>query len=165
VVGPMPTDVGQPFCGHCDGQDEHGDIPDAQLVEFAGRDHLPFWEGAESIIDEIEEFLTGRRVGPQPHRILTTVLFTDIVGSTQRAAEMGDGAWREMLTQHGERIRRQLVAFGGREVGTTGDGFLATFDSPASAVRSAVEMGRAVEEISLRIRAGVHTSMRPENTT
>ena len=95
--------------------------------------------------------------GADPHRILTTVLFTDIVGSTQRAASLGDAAWRELLAQHRERTRRELSAFDGREIDTTGDGFFATFDSPTAAVRCADSIRRSVEEIGLRIRVGVHT--------
>jgi pimeloyl-ACP methyl ester carboxylesterase len=132
-------------------------IPNARMVEFPGNDHLPFWEGAQDILDEIEEFLTGTRHARDPRRVLTTVLFTDIVGSTQRAAAAGDREWAELLDQHHARVRRQLEAHGGSEVDTAGDGFLATFDSPAAAVRCGLSIARVVTDVGLEIRAGVHT--------
>jgi class 3 adenylate cyclase len=105
----------------------------------------------------IEEFLTGHRPKPGPDRVLATVLFTDIVASTGRAAEVGDRAWRELLDRHNVLVRDRLNLFRGREVKTVGDGFLATFDSPARAVRYAQEIVDGVGELGLRVRCGVHT--------
>jgi class 3 adenylate cyclase len=132
-------------------------IPNAKLVEFPGHDHL-WWFGDQDVIsDEIEEFLTGARQAPEPDRVLATVLFTDIVGSTQRAAELGDRAWRDLLERHGEVVRRQLSRHRGREVKTTGDGFLATFDGPARGITCAREIADGVRDLGIEIRAGLHT--------
>jgi pimeloyl-ACP methyl ester carboxylesterase/class 3 adenylate cyclase len=132
-------------------------IPAAKYVEVPGEDHLPFTEDADAILDEIEEFLTGFRHGGEPDRVLATVLFTDIVGSTERAAELGDRRWRELLDRHDEAIRRVLARFHGREIVTAGDGFLATFDGPGRAVRAAGAIREAVAELGLDVRAGLHT--------
>jgi pimeloyl-ACP methyl ester carboxylesterase len=132
-------------------------IPDARFVELPGSDHLMWAGDAEAILDEIEEFLTGVRRGPTPDRVLTTVLFTDIAGSTERAAAMGDRDWAGLLERHHTAIRRELDRFQGREVDTAGDGFLARFDGPARAVRCALGAGDAVRDLGLEIRAGVHT--------
>ena len=107
-------------------------IPNARLIEFPGEDHLPYiGDNADQIVDDIEEFVTGSRGDFEPDRVLTTVLFTDIVNSTQRATGMGDRAWRALLERHDGLVRQQLALFRGREVKTLGDGFLATFDGPA----------------------------------
>jgi pimeloyl-ACP methyl ester carboxylesterase len=132
-------------------------IPDARLVELDGEDHLFFTGDSEAILDAIQEFLTGARSMPSPERVLSTVLFTDVVGSTERAVDLGDERWRELLRSHDERIRSQLERFQGREVNTTGDGFLATFDGPARAIRCAVAIRDAVGALGLEVRAGVHT--------
>jgi class 3 adenylate cyclase len=132
-------------------------IPDARFVELPGGDHLMWAGDAEAILDEIEGFLTGVRRGPAPDRVLTTVLFTDIAGSTERAAAMGDRDWAGLLERHHVAIRRELNRFQGREVDTAGDGFLARFDGPARAVRCAIGAGDAVRQLGLEIRAGVHT--------
>jgi class 3 adenylate cyclase len=132
-------------------------IPDAKLVELPGEDHLVFSQDVDRIIDEIEEFLTGVRSGSDPDRILTTLLFTDIVDSTTRAAELGDRRWRDLLDQHHDLVRAELDRFGGREVSTTGDGFFARFDSPAQAVRCALSATNGVASLGVQIRAGVHT--------
>jgi pimeloyl-ACP methyl ester carboxylesterase len=132
-------------------------IPDARLVELPGSDHLMWAGDAGEILDEIEAFLTGVRRGPTPDRVLTTVLFTDIAGSTERAAEMGDHDWAGLIERHHAAIRRELNRFQGREVDTAGDGFLARFDGPARAVRCAIAAGDAVRALGLEIRAGVHT--------
>jgi len=132
-------------------------IPGAKFVELPGSDHLMWTGGADAILDEIEAFLTGIRRGPAPDRVLTTVLFTDIVGSTERATEMGDHDWSGLLERHHAAIRRELHRFQGREVDTAGDGFLARFDGPARAVRCAIAAGNAVRALGLQIRAGVHT--------
>jgi class 3 adenylate cyclase len=132
-------------------------IQDARYRELAGADHYPYMSDAESILDEVQEFLTGVRPAPEVDRVLCTLLFTDIVGSTQRAAAIGDHAWKEVLAQHHAVVRSQLERYRGNEIDTTGDGFLATFDGPARAVRCAIAIREAVRTIGLRIRAGVHT--------
>ena len=135
-------------------------IPDARYVELPGDVHVP-WAGRSSsgdeILEEIREFLTGVREAPEPDRVLTTVLFTDIVGSTERATELGDRRWRELLDAHHAAVRRQLERFRGREIDTAGDGFLASFDGPARAIRCAEAAIEEVRGIGLDIRAGVHT--------
>jgi pimeloyl-ACP methyl ester carboxylesterase len=113
-------------------------IPDARLVELDGEDHLFFTGDSEAILDEIQEFLTGARSMPSPERVLSTVLFTDVVGSTERAVDLGDERWRELLRSHDARVRNQLERFHGREVNTTGDGFLAT--STARPERSGAQL-------------------------
>jgi len=132
-------------------------IPGAKLVELEGDDHLFFTGDSDTILDETQEFLTGARSMPSPERVLSTVLFTDVVGSTERAVDLGDERWRELLRSHDARVRTQLERFQGREVNTTGDGFLATFDGPARAIRCAVAIRDAVEALGLDVRAGVHT--------
>jgi class 3 adenylate cyclase len=132
-------------------------IPGAKYVELPGDEHL-IWAGdVDAVVDEVEEFLTGSRPVSEPDRVLATVLFTDIVGSTERAAALGDGRWRDVIDEHHARVRRQLDRFRGREVDTAGDGFLATFDGPARAVRAAWTIRDSVRELGLEIRAGVHT--------
>lgn len=132
-------------------------IPDAKLIELPGEDHLVFSQDVDRITDEIEEFLTGVRTGSDPDRVLTTLLFTDIVDSTTRAAEMGDRRWRDLLDQHHDLVRAELDRFGGREITTTGDGFFARFDSPAQAVRCALSATDGITSLGVQIRAGVHT--------
>jgi class 3 adenylate cyclase len=132
-------------------------IPGARLVVFPGEDHLPWIGDAEGFAEEIEEFLTGARHVHEPERALATVVFTDIVGSTTRAAELGDAGWRELLAEHNRLVRTQLERFRGREVKTMGDGFLATFDGPARAVRCARAIADRVRELGIAVRAGVHT--------
>jgi class 3 adenylate cyclase len=132
-------------------------IPGAKLVELSGRDHLPYVGNSDAILDEVQEFLTGIRPPPEHDRILATVLFTDIVGSTERASALGDRSWRELLDRHHALVRQELDRFRGREIDTAGDGFLATFDGPARAVRCAAAISSAVGDLGLEIRAGVHT--------
>jgi class 3 adenylate cyclase len=132
-------------------------IQGARFVELPGTDHLAFSEGIDSLLDEVEEFLTGARTGADPDRMLTTLLFTDIVNSTTLAAQLGDRRWRDVLDQHHELGRGELARFGGREVATTGDGFFAAFDRPIAAVRCALAMVEAMPSLRLQIRAGVHT--------
>lgn len=140
------------------GRDLAGRIPGAKYVELPGIDHMPCVGGsAEATLDEIEELLTGVRHAPEPDRVLATVLFTDIVGSTEQATALGDRRWLEMLARHDTAVRQELVRFRGREVKTTGDGFLATFDGPARAVRCASAIVQAVRPLGLEIRAGLHT--------
>ncbi len=132
-------------------------IPNAELGELPGTDHVFFGENADGLVDEIETFATGVRRIARSNRVLTTMLFTDIVGSTERAAEFGDAAWQKMLARHHAEVRVALERFRGREVDTAGDGFFATFDGPARAVRCALRISEAVRELGLEIRAGVHT--------
>ena len=132
-------------------------IPGARLVELEGSDHLPMLGDFGAILDEVEEFMTGSRRPREHDRVLSTVLFTDIVGSTARAAELGDRGWRELLERHDALVRRQLSRYDGREVKRTGDGFLATFDGPARAIRCAEDISLGVRPTGLQIRAGLHT--------
>ena len=131
-------------------------IPGARFVELPGDDHVP-WIDADQVVDEIEEFLTGARPAPESDRVLATVLFTDIVGSTRRAAELGDRRWRDLLEAHNEAVRAQLERFRGQEVDTAGDGFLATFDGPARAIRAARAIQESVRRLGIELRAGLHT--------
>jgi class 3 adenylate cyclase len=131
-------------------------IPGARFVELEGEDHVPFIN-PDQIVDEVEEFLTGVRRGPEPDRVLATVLFTDIVGSTERATEVGDRAWRDLLERHHAVVRTALARFQGREVDTAGDGFLATFDGPARAIRCAGAIRSSVRDLGLEVRSGLHT--------
>jgi pimeloyl-ACP methyl ester carboxylesterase len=132
-------------------------IAGARLVELPGSDHVPWGEDADAIVDEIEEFLTGVRHGPEPDRVLATILFTDIVGSTEHAAALGDRRWRDLLEGHRDLVRRELGRFRGREIDTAGDGFLATFDGPARGVRCARAVTDGVRALGLEVRAGLHT--------
>jgi class 3 adenylate cyclase/pimeloyl-ACP methyl ester carboxylesterase len=132
-------------------------IRDAHLVVLPGGDDLPFGEGSDAIVDEVEEFLTGSRGGAATERILTTVLFTDIVGSTEQATRAGDRSWHEVLDSHDALVRSELRRFGGREVKTTGDGILATFASPTQAIRCATAICGGATGMGLEVRAGLHT--------
>jgi class 3 adenylate cyclase/pimeloyl-ACP methyl ester carboxylesterase len=132
-------------------------IPGARFVEFPGADHAWWTLDRDGILEEIEELVTGVRPAPEPNRVLATVLFTDIAGSTERLRELGDHAWAELLERHHAVVRRELERFRGREIDNAGDGFLATFDGPARAVRCAVAARDAVRELGLDLRAGVHT--------
>jgi len=133
-------------------------IAGAKYVELDGDPHMP-WAGGggDDIAAEIREFLTGVREPAEPDRILATLLFTDIVGSTENARRLGDRRWRELLDRHHEAVRRELVRFRGREVDTAGDGFFAVFDGPARAIRCARSAIDAVGELGLELRAGLHT--------
>ena len=132
-------------------------IPGARLVEVPGTDSYNWPGGDDPETDLIEEFLTGRRPQRLPERVLATVLFTDIVASTDRAAELGDRAWRELLDQHDDLVRDRLEGFRGHEVKTIGDGFLATFDGPTRAIQCAREIVEAVRPLGLAVRCGLHT--------
>jgi class 3 adenylate cyclase len=132
-------------------------IPGARFLELPGEDHLPWVGDQDRLLDEVEEFLTGTRPVHEPDRVLATVLFTDIVGSTQRAVELGDRRWRELLEAHEAAVRAELARYGGREVDTAGDGFLATFDGPARAIRAAGAIRDSVRGLGLEVRAGLHT--------
>lgn len=132
-------------------------IPGAELVELRGNDHLP-WEGDQDpLFSEIDRFVSGLRADIASDRVLATLLFTDIVGSTATAANLGDERWKALLAQHNGIVRAQLARFRGRQIDTTGDGMLATFDGPARAVRCAAAIVRSVREIGLEVRTGVHT--------
>jgi class 3 adenylate cyclase len=131
-------------------------IPGARFVRLEGQDHLP-WSGDEQVVEEVREFLTGVRVAAEPDRVLATVMFTDVAASTERAAALGDHRWKELLDAHDAAVRHQLEAFRGREVKTTGDGFLATFDGPARAIRCAEAIRTAAAALGLDVRIGLHT--------
>jgi pimeloyl-ACP methyl ester carboxylesterase len=132
-------------------------IPGARLVELPGADHF-FWTGdPEQMLGEIEQFVTGRRSDSGQERQLATVLFTDIVGSTDTAVRLGDSRWRDLIERHNRVVRAELNQWRGREVGTTGDGFLATFDGPARAIRCAAAIVEAVRALGLEVRCGLHT--------
>jgi len=132
-------------------------IPGARYVELAGEDHLPFAGELDPILEEVEEFLLGSRGAAESERALATILFTDIVGSTERAAELGDRGWRTLLERHDAAVRHQLSLHRGREVKTMGDGFLATFDGPARAIRCARAVQDEVAGLGIEVRAGIHT--------
>jgi hypothetical protein len=131
-------------------------IPDARYVELPGSDHVP-WFDPDLVIGETREFLTGQREAQTPTRVLATVLFTDLVGSTAQAAELGDRRWRDLLEQHHATVRHELVRFDGVEVDTAGDGFFATFDGPARAIRCAQAIVAGMRLLELEVRAGLHT--------
>jgi class 3 adenylate cyclase/pimeloyl-ACP methyl ester carboxylesterase len=132
-------------------------IPGAKYLELPGADWYPPFVNAQPILDEIEEFLTGARPVPAQDRILATVLFTDIVGSTDLAARLGDQRWLDLKAAHDGLVRTHLDRYRGKEVTTTGDGFLATFDGPARAVRCASEIASSVQSLGIKIRAGLHS--------
>jgi pimeloyl-ACP methyl ester carboxylesterase len=132
-------------------------IPGAKLVESSGPDHVPWLSDAGLVADEIEEFLTGVRRAAEPDRVLATVLFTDIVGATQKAASVGDRIWHDLLDAHHALVRRELHAFRGREIDTAGDGFLVAFDGPARAIRCARAISDNVHSLGIEVRAGLHT--------
>jgi class 3 adenylate cyclase len=133
-------------------------IEGAKYVELQGPDHVPFLSDADVIADEIEEFLTGVR----PHvaavdRVLATVLFTDIVGSTEKAVALGDSRWHQLIESHHQAVRREIDHFRGREIDTAGDGFFAAFDGPARGIRCACAISEAVHPLGIEVRAGLHT--------
>jgi class 3 adenylate cyclase/esterase/lipase len=150
--------VDDPICHVENARFLAANIPEAHYIELPGNFHIPWaGSGGDEILEEIREFLTGVRESPEPDRVLATVLFTDIVGSTERATRLGDRRWRELLEAHHSAVRRQLERFRGRELDTAGDGFLASFDGPARAIRCARAAIEAVGQLGLEIRAGVHT--------
>jgi pimeloyl-ACP methyl ester carboxylesterase len=138
------------------GRDLAERIPGSRYVELPGIDHLPWSGDPESVLGEIEEFLTGARSTPEPERVLATVMFTDIVGSTQRAADLGDERWRALLTDHQDTVRRELTRFRGREVKMLGDGCLSTFDGPARAIRCGRAIADSSRALGLDLRIGLH---------
>jgi len=139
------------------GEDLADRIPSARYVELPGIDHLPWAGDSDAVVGEIEEFLTGTRSVPEPDRVLATVMFTDIVGSTERAAALGDARWRELLSAHHEAVRRELERFRGNEVKTLGDGYLATFDGPARAIRCGQTIAEEARSLGLEVRVGLHS--------
>jgi class 3 adenylate cyclase len=132
-------------------------IDGARFVELQGDDHLPWVGDQDAILEEIQGFLTGVRPPPVSDRVLSTLLFTDIVGSTELAARLGDREWIELLHQHRTMVRSELARFRGREVDTAGDGFFATFDGPARAIQCALRVVNGGQELDIQIRAGLHT--------
>jgi class 3 adenylate cyclase/pimeloyl-ACP methyl ester carboxylesterase len=132
-------------------------IPAARFVEVPGTDWFPFLGDSTAILDALEEFVTGSPARIEPERVLITALFTDIVGSTELAAQLGDQRWKLLLGAHNDIVRRLLDRFGGQEVDTAGDGFFARFDGPARAIRCASAIREAVHDIGVVIRAGIHT--------
>jgi class 3 adenylate cyclase len=132
-------------------------IPGAKLVELPGEDHSAWMGDRDALLDEVEQFLTGRRHPQEPERVLATVLFVDIVGSTERAAALGDSSWRKLLEAFYAKVREVLQQYHGREISTTGDGLLAVFDGPARAIRCAGAIRDAVRSLDLAVRCGLHT--------
>ena len=133
-------------------------IPGSKYIEMSGTDHMVTdTETQDVIADEIEEFITGTRRHLEPDRVLATVMFTDIVRSTERAAELGDARWRELLSSYYGVLRKELTAFRGREVNTAGDGLLATFDGPNRAIRCACSVRDRLHPLGLQVRSGLHT--------
>ena len=131
-------------------------IPGARFIELSGDVHVP-WVDADQVLDPLEEFLTGIRPAALADRVLATVAFTDIVGSTERVRSIGDAAWSRLLERHHEIVRRELPRFGGTEVDTAGDGFLARFDGPARAIRCGLAVRDALRDLDIEIRVGIHT--------
>jgi pimeloyl-ACP methyl ester carboxylesterase len=139
------------------GEELAAQIRGAKYVELPGIDHLPWAGDADAVLGEIEEFLTGARSVPEPDRVLATVMFADIVGSTERAAELGDARWRELLAAHQAAVKREVIRFNGRHVKSLGDGCLATFDGPARAIRCGHAIAQAARSLGLEVRVGLHS--------
>jgi class 3 adenylate cyclase len=131
-------------------------IPGARFVELPGEDHVPHID-SDQILDEIEKFLTGVRPAPVADRVLATVLFTDLDGSTELAQKLGDRRWSELVGRHDDLVRRELARFGGEEVDTAGDGFFALFEGPTSAIRCALAARESIRALDLDVRIGIHT--------
>jgi class 3 adenylate cyclase len=144
----VPVEAGRYVADHIDG---------ARFVEVPGDGHFLFLDEVDLYLEEIAEFITGTRPAAEPDRVLVTLLFTDIVGSTEHAGQLGDRRWRELLDRHDATVRRQLERFQGKEIKTVGDGFVATFDGPARAIRCACAIRDAVRQLGLAVRAGLHT--------
>jgi pimeloyl-ACP methyl ester carboxylesterase len=138
------------------GRYEAAHIAGAKYVELPGADHAP-WVNGEDILAEIQDFLTGAREPAEPDRVLATVLFTDLVGSTEQVTQMGDRRWRELVERHHAAVRGELARFRGREIDTAGDGFLVAFDGPARAIRCALSIIESLRPLGLQVRAGLHT--------
>ena len=149
--------AGDPFTGP-----EHGlylaeCIRDARFVELSGVDHLFFAEDVDRLLAEVQEFLTGVREAREPDRVLATVMFVDIVGSTEHATRLGDRKWRDLLDRYYAIARRQLTRFRGQEIDTAGDGLFATFDGPARAIRCGTTIADAVSVLGIAVRVGIHS--------
>jgi len=149
--------AGDPFTGPEHGRYLADHIPGARYVELEGTDHLFFAEDLEMLLGEVQEFVTGTRESGHHERVLATLMFADIVGSTELASEMGDRAWGHLLIQYHDLIRKALARFHGRIVDTVGDGLFATFGGPAAAIRCAQAVTSSVTELGLRVRFGIHT--------
>jgi pimeloyl-ACP methyl ester carboxylesterase len=132
-------------------------IPGARLVVLPGEDHMPWWGDQDRLIGEVQEFLTGTRDSPPTERVLLTVLVTDIVGSSEKAAAMGDLKWKDLLQTHDATVRREVKNFGGQEINTTGDGFVLAFTGPTRAIQCAFAIRQGLERLGLAVRAGLHT--------
>ncbi len=137
-------------------------IPGARFVELPGGPHMPYYGDTDSLLRELEAFVAGVYEGggweaPEPDRVLATILFTDIVGSTAKAVELGDRGWRDLVEEHHALVRRQLALYRGRELDTAGDGFFASFDGPARAIRCARAISDSVRTLGIDVRAGLHT--------
>jgi class 3 adenylate cyclase/pimeloyl-ACP methyl ester carboxylesterase len=146
-----------PMVGFECGREVAEAIPNARFVPLTGGDNFSFFGDSDAVLDEIEEFVTGTRHHHESNRVLTTVMFTDIAGSTERVAQLGDQRWRDLLDEHYRRIRRQVDRFTGHEIRTLGDGFLATFDGPARAIRCGCEIATDADRVGVTTRVGVHT--------
>ena len=149
--------VGNAFFPISHGRYLADNIAGAKFVELPGRDHLPFVGETDALLGEIEEFLTGARETRDVDRVLATILFTDIVDSTKRAASAGDHRWRELLDNHDRMAERHVHRFGGRHVKTTGDGILATFDGPARAIQCGLALCEGARQLGVDVRVGLHT--------
>ena len=149
--------AGDPFTGPEHGRYLAEHIRDARYVELSGVDHLFFAEDVDRLLAEIQEFLTGVREAREPDRVLATVMFVDIVGSTEQATRLGDREWRDLLDRHYAIVRRQLARFRGREIDTAGDGLFATFDGPARAIRCGSAIADAVRVLGIAVRVGIHS--------
>ncbi len=132
-------------------------LPNARMIEFPGQDHSPWFQGVDETMEALQEFLTGTHYAPDLERVLATVLFTDIVDSTRTAAELGDQRWREVLVRHAEAVGKAVERAGGRQVKSTGDGFLVTFDGPARGIHCARAIVDSAQELGVEVRAGLHT--------
>jgi class 3 adenylate cyclase len=132
-------------------------LPDARMVELPGQDHSPWFQDVDRVLEEIQEFLTGTHYLPEPDRVLSTVLFTDIVDSTRTASELGDSGWRDVLVEHGRMVSKEVERARGRQVKSTGDGFLVTFDGPARGIGCARAIVDSASGLGIEVRAGLHT--------
>ncbi|MBI1875369.1 MAG: adenylate/guanylate cyclase domain-containing protein, partial [Acidobacteria bacterium] len=149
--------AGDPFTGPEHGRYVAERIPGARFVELSGVDHLFFAEDVDRLLAEIQEFLTGAREAREPDRVLATVMFTDIAGSTELATRLGDRQWRDVLDRYYAIVRRQLARFRGREIDTAGDGLFATFDGPARAIRCARAIADEISVLGIAVRVGIHS--------
>lgn len=148
---------GDPVINVAEGQYLADHIPSAKFVPFEGVDHIPFVQGSELLAEQISEFLTGAKAPADIDRVLATVMFTDIVGATDRAAALGDRQWHDLLQSHHAQVRRELLRYRGTEIDTAGDGFFAAFDGPARAVRCGKAITQSVRTLALSVRVGIHT--------